>query len=331
MSSLGDVILLTNTSEGSQWSFSFKVDRPFRNGFFLSGSYLYNDATSIGDGTIEPGGVELGQRPHRLRRCQRPAADALELLGRQHGEAERDDSHPARRRPQLCLVLLQRTVRSSIRAGLQRRRERRQSLHQRHPLRADQRRSSHRSPMARSLNCRPTSRATTAPRTRRDASPNATPAARPGRTASTSGTRSRIPTGSRARVELTMDVLNLLNLFNDSDGWSLFPNFNAPSRRDRRLRQNDRQIDVQPRASELTDLRDLPARQSQVAMAGAVGPPGAVLTSSARVATARAVFRKSPGPVPWAFLVPVDRPVVTNSLVGRPAIQENTRTVPDAP
>ena len=51
VSSLGDVILLTNTSEGSQWSFSFKVDRPFRNGFFVSGSYLYNDATSIIDGT----------------------------------------------------------------------------------------------------------------------------------------------------------------------------------------------------------------------------------------------------------------------------------------
>ena len=32
-----------------------------------------------------------------------------------------------------------------------------------------------------------------------------------------------------------MDVLNLLNLFNDSDGWSLFPNFNARSGRDRRL------------------------------------------------------------------------------------------------
>ena len=51
-----------------------------------------------------------------------------------------------------------------------------------------------------------------------------------------------IPTGSRARVELTMDVLNLLNLFNDDDGWSLFPNFNGPTPVvDRKLRQNDRQ------------------------------------------------------------------------------------------
>jgi hypothetical protein len=38
-----------------------------------------------------------------------------------------------------------------------------------------------------------------------------------------------IPTGGRARIELTMDVLNLLNLFDSSNGWSLYPNFNGPT------------------------------------------------------------------------------------------------------
>jgi len=49
--SLSDVILLTNTSQGNQWSLAFKVERPFRNGFYINGSYLYGRAKSINDGT----------------------------------------------------------------------------------------------------------------------------------------------------------------------------------------------------------------------------------------------------------------------------------------
>jgi hypothetical protein len=48
---LSDVIFLTNTSEGSAWSLAFKVDRPFRDRFFLNASYLYGESTSIMDGT----------------------------------------------------------------------------------------------------------------------------------------------------------------------------------------------------------------------------------------------------------------------------------------
>ena len=48
---LSDVIFLTNTSEGSAWSLVFKVDRPFRDRFFMSASYLYGESTSILDGT----------------------------------------------------------------------------------------------------------------------------------------------------------------------------------------------------------------------------------------------------------------------------------------
>jgi hypothetical protein len=48
---LTDVIFLTNTDEGDAWSFAFKVDRPFRNRFFMNASYLYGESNSIMDGT----------------------------------------------------------------------------------------------------------------------------------------------------------------------------------------------------------------------------------------------------------------------------------------
>jgi hypothetical protein len=48
---LSDVIFLTNTDEGDTWSIVFKVDRPFRNRFFMNASYLYGESKSIMDGT----------------------------------------------------------------------------------------------------------------------------------------------------------------------------------------------------------------------------------------------------------------------------------------
>ena len=49
--SLSDVIFLTNTDKGSAWSLAFKVDRPYRNRFFMSASYLYGESRSTMDGT----------------------------------------------------------------------------------------------------------------------------------------------------------------------------------------------------------------------------------------------------------------------------------------
>ena len=49
--SLTDVIFLTNTDEGSAWSIVFKVDRPFRDRFFMNASYLYGESKSVMDGT----------------------------------------------------------------------------------------------------------------------------------------------------------------------------------------------------------------------------------------------------------------------------------------
>jgi hypothetical protein len=48
---LTDVIFLTNTDEGDAWSVVFKVDRPMKDRFFMSAAYLYGESTSIMDGT----------------------------------------------------------------------------------------------------------------------------------------------------------------------------------------------------------------------------------------------------------------------------------------
>ena len=38
-----------------------------------------------------------------------------------------------------------------------------------------------------------------------------------------------VPTGGRTRVELTMNVFNLLNLLDKNWGWVNYPNFNSPT------------------------------------------------------------------------------------------------------
>jgi hypothetical protein len=51
VSGISDLILLTNTDQGDAWSLAFKVERPFRNRFFMNASYLYGRSRSIMDGT----------------------------------------------------------------------------------------------------------------------------------------------------------------------------------------------------------------------------------------------------------------------------------------
>ena len=48
---ISDLIFLTNTDQGDAWSVAFKVDKPFRDRFFLNASYLYGRSRSILDGT----------------------------------------------------------------------------------------------------------------------------------------------------------------------------------------------------------------------------------------------------------------------------------------
>jgi hypothetical protein len=47
---LNDVILLTNTGEGKSWSIATDIRRPFSNGFFLNVGYLYGQAETVIDG-----------------------------------------------------------------------------------------------------------------------------------------------------------------------------------------------------------------------------------------------------------------------------------------
>jgi hypothetical protein len=51
LTTVNDTVLLTNTGEGYSWSVSYKVEKPFRNGFYWSASYLYGDSYSVIDGT----------------------------------------------------------------------------------------------------------------------------------------------------------------------------------------------------------------------------------------------------------------------------------------
>ena len=45
-----NVVLLTNTGEGSSWTIATKLDKRFSDNWFLSGSYLYGESRSVNDG-----------------------------------------------------------------------------------------------------------------------------------------------------------------------------------------------------------------------------------------------------------------------------------------
>jgi hypothetical protein len=47
---INDAVLLTNTNQGDTESIAFKVERPYRHGFYASGSYLYGRARTVSDG-----------------------------------------------------------------------------------------------------------------------------------------------------------------------------------------------------------------------------------------------------------------------------------------
>lgn len=48
---LGDVLLLTNTKDGSSWTVSVEGKRPFRGGFFFDIGYIYGQSKTTMDGT----------------------------------------------------------------------------------------------------------------------------------------------------------------------------------------------------------------------------------------------------------------------------------------
>ncbi len=58
-----DAILLSNTSLGKSWNAAFKVERPFKDGWNFSVSYLYGEAQSINDGTASTAGSNWANNP----------------------------------------------------------------------------------------------------------------------------------------------------------------------------------------------------------------------------------------------------------------------------
>ncbi len=63
--SFSDVIFLTNSSEGYSWSGVAELRRPFSNGWFFSSSYLYGRSKSIMDGTSSQAASNWGNTLHR--------------------------------------------------------------------------------------------------------------------------------------------------------------------------------------------------------------------------------------------------------------------------
>src|SRR5262249_3086008 len=47
---INDAVLLTNASQGDTETIALKLERPYRHGFYVSGSYLYNRARTVSDG-----------------------------------------------------------------------------------------------------------------------------------------------------------------------------------------------------------------------------------------------------------------------------------------
>ena len=56
-------LLLTNTDKGRSWTANVKLERPFKNGLFASASYLYNDTTSVNDGTSSVANSQFANNP----------------------------------------------------------------------------------------------------------------------------------------------------------------------------------------------------------------------------------------------------------------------------
>src|SRR5262249_15329178 len=47
---INDAVELTNTNKGNTETIALKIERPYKHGFYASGSYLYNRAKSVSDG-----------------------------------------------------------------------------------------------------------------------------------------------------------------------------------------------------------------------------------------------------------------------------------------
>jgi hypothetical protein len=225
---LSDVILLTNTTQGSNWSVSGKVERPFKNGFLFSASYIYGRATSIMDGTSSQaasnwGNVYIGGDVNNpplttsnfdLRhRVSLTGAIPIPLGGGFRSTASfyyngqsglpyvlvfNGDANGDNRffndivyvPASAADVIIRNGTWDQLQAYLN------GDDSTKNAAGTIPARNSDRAPWLNTLDFR---------------------------------YAVDVPTGSRAKVEVTMDVLNLLNVFGNTRGWRLYPNFNGPT------------------------------------------------------------------------------------------------------
>jgi hypothetical protein len=221
---LNDVMLLSNSDKGSSWSLSFKLDRPFRNGLLVSGSYSYGDAHSITDGTSSvaksnwtTNPISLDTNNPQLTRSNYSAGNRINIAGTYpinlgggfkswvslfyngqdgrpyaivfNGDANLDSV------TNNDLIFIPATAdQVNVQNGTW---EQLDAFLSSDPSTKNNRgkiaeRNSARAPWSNQLDFR---------------------------------YAVNVPTGSKAKVELTADVTNLLNLFNKDWGWQYFPPF----------------------------------------------------------------------------------------------------------
>ena len=90
---INDAVLLTNTNQGDTQTLAFKVEKPYRHGFYASGAYLWNRARSISDGGAFVALSSWRDQYRELRPEQSDAGDR-ELPGRQRREAVHVNRRP---------------------------------------------------------------------------------------------------------------------------------------------------------------------------------------------------------------------------------------------
>ncbi len=223
---LNDVMFLTNSGKGNSWTASFKVDRPFRNGLFVSGSYSYNDAKSVNDGTssvarsnwtTNPIGVDPNNPP--LTRSNYSAGNRVNLSatlpinlgggfrswaslyyngqdGRPYSILFNGDANADGVTNNDLIFVPASADQVNVSNGTW---EQLDAFLSADPAASKNRgkiipRNTARAPWSNQLDFR---------------------------------YAVNVPTGSRAKVELTADVVNLLNLFNKDWGWAYWPPFPA--------------------------------------------------------------------------------------------------------
>jgi hypothetical protein len=228
VATINDAVLLTNTTDGGQWSLSYALNRPFKNGWFVGGSYLYGRAKSIIDGTssvalsnfaglyqagdinnppLATSDFDPGSRVTLTASIPIPLGGGVRSTasfyyngqsGRPYTIVLNGDVNGDTRTTNDLLFVPSAEGQVNVINGTWAQLD---AFLSNDPATKDFRgqivpRNAARAPWTNKLDFK---------------------------------YAIDIPTGSRAKVELTMDVLNLLNLLNRDKGWAYYPNFGGPT------------------------------------------------------------------------------------------------------